>query len=133
MNVLIPRVGVVCLVWMSLGFGTSGCAFSRGDLGTPLNDNDVSRIQKGVDTEKSVVALLGPPDSVQEINDRDVFHYYRYAMKHGTFLVFSRINVASDNLYVFFNEEEVVQQVLFGRQTNNLKFQFWPFGGTEGS
>lgn len=42
--------------------------------------------------------------------------------------VFSRVNVASDNLWVFLNEEGIVQDVVFGNRTNELAFQIWPFG-----
>lgn len=94
---------VVCLLGTALLVGASGCAFSRGDLGVPLAETDVSEIKKGQTTEAQVVALLGAPQSVQQIDDQEVFHYYHYALKHGTFLVFSRVNVASDDLYVFFN------------------------------
>ena len=118
----------VLLVW----FTASGCAFSRGDLGVPLNDKDVSAIKKGQTTEAQVVALLGAPDGIQEINHREVFHYYRYSLKHGTILVFSRVNIDSDDLYVFFDQDGVVEQVLLGNRTKDLKFQFWPFGHTAG-
>jgi outer membrane protein assembly factor BamE (lipoprotein component of BamABCDE complex) len=122
----------ISLLWIWLLPATSGCAFSRGDLGVPLNDNGISAIKKGQTTQAQVVALLGAPDSIQEIGHKEVFHYYRYALKHGTVLVFSRVNIASDDLYVFFDQDNVVQQVLFGNQTQNLKFQFWPFGHTTG-
>jgi outer membrane protein assembly factor BamE (lipoprotein component of BamABCDE complex) len=119
------------LLWLN-ALGTSGCAFSRGDLGTPLDPNRTSDIKKGRTTEAQVIALLGAPDSIQEINHQEVFHYYRYMLKHGTVLVFSRVNIASDDLYIFFDQDGVVQQVVYGDRTNNLKFQFWPFGHTEG-
>jgi outer membrane protein assembly factor BamE (lipoprotein component of BamABCDE complex) len=120
----------VCLLWMGLAMvGASGCAFSRGDLGTQFKDNAVSSIKKGRTTAAQVVALLGAPDSIKEINHQEVFHYYRYTVKHATFLVFTRVNIASDDLYVFFDQEGVVDQVMFGNRTNKLKFQSWPFGG----
>jgi len=117
---------------MLLAIGADGCAFSRGDLGAPVDPARVSDIKEGRTTETQVIALLGAPDRIQEINKRQVFHYYRYAMKHGTVLVFSRVNIASDDLYVFFDQNGVAQQVVYGNRTKNLKFQFWPFGQTEG-
>lgn len=129
----ISRVPFICLLWIWCNLlGASGCAFSRGDLGVPLNDSNVSAIKKGQTTEAQVVAMLGAPDSIQEINHREVFHYYRYTLKHGTILVFSRVNVASDDLYVFFDQDQVAEQVLVGSRTNNLKFEFWPFGHAAG-
>lgn len=125
------RVGLTIGVLIAM-LGLEGCAFSRGDLGAPLDASRVSDIKNGRTTEAQVIALLGAPDRIQEINKRQVFHYYRYAMKHGTVLVFSRVNIASDDLYVFFDQNGVVEQVVYGNRTNNLKFQFWPFGHTEG-
>jgi outer membrane protein assembly factor BamE (lipoprotein component of BamABCDE complex) len=127
-----PRRWLQPLVWLLCAGvaidGASGCAFSRGDLGAPINDSDVASIKKGRTTEAQVIALLGAPDTIHEVNHQEVFHYYRYALKHATVLVFSRVNIASDDLYVFFDREGVVDQVVFGNQTNKLKFQFWPFG-----
>jgi hypothetical protein len=124
---------LACVVWTGLiAIAASGCAFSRGDLGVPLTNSDVSAIKKGQTTEAEVVALLGAPNSVQEINHKEVFHHYRYTLKHGTVLVFSRANIASDDLYVFFDQDDVVEQVLLSDRTAKLKFQFWPFGHTAG-
>lgn len=120
-------VGLVCVGLMVSG--ASGCAFSRGDLGEPLSDNDISTIKKGKTTESDVVALLGAPNGVEKVGNQEVFHYYRYTLKHGTVLVFSRVNIASDDLYVFFDSDDVVSQVLVSHHTDDLKFQFWPFGG----
>jgi hypothetical protein len=108
--------------------GASGCAVSRGDLGMSFNGADISAIRNGITTQTEVVRLLGAPDNVIQLGDREVFHYYHYTLKHATFLVFSRVNIASDELYVFFDRRGIVDQVLFGPRTDKLEFQFWPFG-----
>jgi hypothetical protein len=41
---------------------------------------------------------------------------------------FARLNIKSDDLYIWFNREGIVQDVIFGKRTERLKFQFWPFG-----
>ena len=108
--------------------GTAGCAVTRGDLGAPFKDADISAVQQGRSTRLDVVRLLGAPDNVIQLGDREVFHYYRYTLKHATFLVFSRINISSDELYVFFDRRGLVDYVLFSEPTRSLEFQFWPFG-----
>jgi hypothetical protein len=109
--------------------GASGCAFSRGDLGVPFKEADISAIKQGQSTEADVVRVLGAPDTIIRLGGgQEAFHYYHYALKHATLLVFSRVNIASDQLYVFFDVHGIVDQVLSGRRTNKLKFQFWPFG-----
>lgn len=121
---------ILYVISAALALGAVGCAFSRGDLGMPISETEISGITKGQTTEAQVVQLLGAPENVQKIGDHEVFHYYHYALKHGTFLVFSRVNVASDDVYVFFNHDGIVEQVIVGNRTDKLKFQFWPFGGT---
>ena len=110
----------------------NGCAFSRGTLGDEVKDEDVAALKKGETTRTQVVARLGAPDRIVQANGQDVFQYYRYDAKGGSLLLilvnFSRMNVKSDDLYVFFNQKGVVDDVVFGKRTKQLKFQFWPFG-----
>jgi hypothetical protein len=117
---------VVLLAFAGAGIG--GCAFTRGDLGVPFKETDISAIRQGQSTVPYVVALLGAPDEIIRLgNDRQAFHYYHYAMKHATLLVFSRVNIASDQIYVFFDARGVVDRVVSGNRTDGLEFQFWPF------
>jgi hypothetical protein len=104
------------------------CAFTRGDLGVPFKEADIAAIKPGQSNESDVARVLGAPDEIIRIGaERVVFHYYHYALKHATVLVFSRVNIGSDQLYVFFNEHGIVDRVLSGNHTDRLKFQFWPF------
>ena len=64
----------------------------------------------------------------KDIGGGEWFQYYRYDVKSGMILFFSRTNVMGDDLYVMFNKKGVVDEVVFGKRTNRLKFQFWPFG-----
>ena len=126
----VRRCLLLGLSWLALALiGTSGCAFSRGDLGVPFNETDISVVRKGQATEADVARLLGAPDNVIQLGNREAFHYYRYTLKHATLLVFSRVNIAADELYVIFDQRGLVDDVLFSKRTDKLKFQFWPFGG----
>src|SRR5437660_4153861 len=100
---------------------TTGCAFTRGNLGLAEKDEDITAITKGRTTRDEVLALLGAPNHILEINRQSIFHYYRYDLKHSTLLVFSRINIASDDLYVFFTNEGKVDEVAFTRRSDQLK------------
>jgi hypothetical protein len=105
-----------------------GCAFTRGDLGVPFKPADIAAIAPGQSNESDVARVLGAPDEIIRIGaERVVFHYYHYALKHATVLVFSRVNIGSDQLYVFFNEHGIVDRVLTSNHTDQLRFQFWPF------
>ena len=119
----ISAIALLCVLLLS------GCAFSRGELGTGIKPEEIAQIKKGETSEAQVVALLGAPDEIRQLGKRELFHYYRYVLKHATVLVFSRANIASDELYVIFDERGVAEQVIAGNRTDGLKFQFWPFGG----
>jgi hypothetical protein len=123
-----PPWPLLLLLLAMAATGAGGCAFTRGDLGMPFKEADIAAIKQGQSTIPDVVAVLGAPDEIIRLgNGRQAFHYFHYAMKHATLLVFSRVNIASDQLYVFFNAQGVVERVLFGERTQGLEFQFWPF------
>jgi len=105
-----------------------GCAFVRGEVGEPFPEDRIKGLEKGKTTLQEVALQFGAPDEVVEANGYDIFHYRRYDSKFGWVLFFSRLNVGSDNLWIFFNSEGIVEEVVFGNRTGNLEFQVWPFG-----
>ncbi|MBI4401923.1 MAG: hypothetical protein HY581_09855 [Nitrospirae bacterium] len=105
-----------------------GCAFVRGNVGEEFKKEDVEAIKKGVTTRAEVAARLGAPDEIVQANGYEIFHYRHYDSKLGYIVFFSRLNIKSDNLYVLFNRDGVVDEVVFGKRTDGLKFQVWPFG-----
>lgn len=110
---------------------TLGCSFSRATLGDEFNASQIETIKKGETSRADVVAILGAPDRVLPMNGQELFQYYRYDAKAGSLLLillnFVRLNIKSDDLYIWFNREGLVQDVIFGKRTQTLKFQFWPF------
>ncbi len=106
----------------------AGCAASRADLNPPLPADALTAIKVGQTTEAQVMTLLGQPELIKGVDGQLLFHYYHYTLKHGTVLLFSRINIASDDIYIFFDKQGIVQNVIAGNRTQNVKFQFWPFG-----
>jgi outer membrane protein assembly factor BamE (lipoprotein component of BamABCDE complex) len=109
-----------------------GCSFSRGTLGDEFNADQIATIKKGETSKADVLTVLGAPDRVLPMNGQELFQYYRYDAKAGSLLLilvnFARLNIKSDDLYIWFNREGIVQDVIFGKRTEKLKFQFWPFG-----
>ncbi|MGC3976738.1 MAG: hypothetical protein QM771_20510 [Nitrospira sp.] len=110
----------------------NGCAFSRGTLGDEIKTDTVNSIKKGVTTRSDVLAQLGAPDRLLQLNGRDLFQYYRYDAKVGSLLLilinFSRVSVKSDDLFIIINHDGVVEDVIASKRTENLEFRFWPFG-----
>lgn len=110
----------------------NACAFSRGTLGDEIKTETVNAIKKGVTMRSEVLAQLGAPDRILQVNGRDLFQYYRYDAKVGSLLLilvnFSRVTVKSDDLFVLINREGTVEEVIASKRTDGLEFRFWPFG-----
>jgi len=126
-----PLARVMCIALLSL-IVVQGCAFSRGTLGDEIRADAIASIKKGTSTKAEVLALLGAPDRLLQVNGRDVFQYYRYDAKAGSLLLivinFSRMSVKSDDLFVILNREGVVEDVISSKRTDGMEFRFWPFG-----
>ncbi len=123
----IIRVLAVTLCVSSLG----GCAFARGAVGPEFGQEEaaaLASLKKGLTTRAEVAAQFGAPDEIIAGTGREIYHYRRFEAKFGLVLIFSRVNVASDNLYVLFDREGIVEEVIFGKRTGGLEFQVWPFG-----
>jgi hypothetical protein len=122
-----------CLVgFITVALLFQGCAFSRGTLGDELKLETIAAIHTGITTRAEVMALLGAPDRLVQLNGRDVFQYYRYDAKAGSLLLivlnFSRISIKSDDLFVILDRDGIVQDVISSKRTDRLEFRFWPFG-----
>ncbi|TFG63321.1 MAG: hypothetical protein E4H32_04555 [Nitrospirales bacterium] len=106
----------------------SGCAVVRGEVGKPFPEDRLAGLQKGISTRQDVAQRFGAPDEIVQANGHEIFHYRRYDSKVGLLLFMSRINVANDNLWVFMNQQGIVEDVVYGNRTDELSFQVWPFG-----
>lgn len=122
----------MCIVLMAMFIVCQGCVVTRGTLGEPLRDESIAQIKKGVSSASEVVALLGAPERIVRGNDREIFHYYYYDGKSPALLLLVlnlvRMEVKSDNLYVFFGRNGLVEEVLYSKRTPNVEFKLWPFG-----
>lgn len=110
----------------------TGCAFGRATLGDKIKQEDLASLTKGVTSRAEVVARIGAPDRILHANEREILQYYHYDLKSSSLLLllvnFSRFNIKSDDLYILIDREGLVDDVLYGRRTDKLAFQAWPFG-----
>jgi outer membrane protein assembly factor BamE (lipoprotein component of BamABCDE complex) len=124
-----PLASLIIVLFLVL---TQGCVVARGTLGEPIQEDALSAIKKGATTMTEVVSLIGAPDRIVRGNDREIFHYYYYDGKSPALLLillnFMRMDVKSDNLYVFFNRNGIVEEVVYGKRTDRTQFRLWPFG-----
>jgi outer membrane protein assembly factor BamE (lipoprotein component of BamABCDE complex) len=111
---------------------SQGCVVTRGTLGEPFREEAIAQIKKGSSTASEVVALLGAPERIVRGNEREIFHYYYYDGKSPALLLLVlnlvRMELKSDNLYVFFGRNGLVEDVLYSKRTPNVEFKLWPFG-----
>lgn len=120
-------LGKTLVAWALCLAVTQGCAFVRGTYGDEVQHGDVTAIEKGVSTRTDVAAILGAPDRIVEANGREIHHYFRYDVKSGFVLFFSRTNVRSEDIFVIFSQTGIVEEILMGKKKPPLEFQFWPF------
>ena len=124
-----PLAGIIIVLTLAL---LQGCVVTRGTVGEPIQQEAVSAIKKGTTTMAEVVSSIGAPDRIVRGNDREIFHYYYYDGKSPAMMLillnFIRMDVKSDNLYVFFNREGIAEEVVFGKRTDRTRFKLWPFG-----
>ena len=111
---------------------SQGCVVTRGTLGEPFREESIAQIKKGSSTASEVVTLLGAPERIVRGNEREIFHYYYYDGKSPALLLLVlnlvRMELKSDNLYVFFGRNGLVEDVLYSKRTPNVEFKLWPFG-----
>ncbi len=124
-----PLTGIIIVLTLAL---LQGCVVTRGTVGEPIQEEAVSAIKKGKTTMAEVVSSIGAPDRIVRVNDREVFHYYYYDGKSPAMMLILlnliRMDVKSDNLYVFFNREGIAEEVVYGKRTGRTQFRLWPFG-----
>ena len=127
---MLLRTTMVLVVGLTLIL--QGCIVSRGRVGNPLDETNIQRIEKGISKKDAVVTLLGAPDRIIVGNDKEIFHYYYYDGKSpGLILLLLNIisvNVKSDNLYIFFDQQGVAQDVIYGKRTPEVDFTLRPWG-----
>lgn len=116
------------LLVAALAILTGGCAFVRGTYGEEVKPLELSSIKKGTSTRAEVATLLGAPEKIVEVNHHEIFQYYHYDMKSGLLLFFSRTNIMSEDVFVFFDGNGIVQDVVVGKKKPAPEMQFWPFG-----
>lgn len=124
------RPSILLLVGLSLLL--QSCVVSRANFGEPIQQETLSQIKKGVTPLTEVVSLIGAPDRIVRGNDREIFHYYYYDAKSPGLLLLLfnliRLDVKSDNLYVFFSKNGIAEEVIYSKRTDRTEFKLWPFG-----
>ena len=106
------------------------CVVVRGRVGNPIEVSQIHQIEKGTSKKELVVELLGAPDRIIVGNGKEIYHYYYYDGKSPGLILLAfnlvTLNVKSDNLYVFFDQHGIVQDIVYGNRTHRLGFTLDP-------
>ena len=126
------RLRTSLLLLMGVCILLQSCVVVRGRVGNPIDETRIQQIEKGTSKKEFVVSLLGAPDRIIVGGDKEIFHYYYYDGKSPGLILLAinlvTLNVKSDNLYVFFDQQGIAQEVVYGNRTNELEFKLDPFG-----
>lgn len=92
-----------------------GCFVSRAHRNEPVSPQALAGLEPGRSTAADVVALLGAPAEVVELDRRSAYRYeYTHSKRAGfSIIVFTMINedTHSDRAWVFFDEDGVLTHV----------------------
>ena|SRR5215475_3875055 len=127
----------------------SGCVMARQYVNQPIDEQKIATIQRGVTTKTEILALLGPPQEIdaRELTAIGVsfepfynsagepppierivaarYFRYVYLRGNGSGLILVLFNYfefdqKSDNLVIFFNGDDRVQDFAYARDTDRL-------------
>jgi outer membrane protein assembly factor BamE (lipoprotein component of BamABCDE complex) len=120
------------LILLSFSLFLTGCVVSRGRVGNPIDEHNLEKVVKGVTHRDQIVELLGAPDRIILGDEKEILQYYYYDAKSPALilLVFNilTLNVKSDNLYVFLNQQGIAQDIIYGKRTHEVDFTLRPWG-----
>ena len=126
------RLRMSLLLLIGVGLLLQSCVVVRGRVGNPIDETRIQQIEKGTSKKEFVVSLLGAPDRIIVGGDKEIFQYYYYDGKSPGLILLAfnlvTLNVKSDNLYVFFDQQGIAQEVVYGNRTKELEFKLDPFG-----
>ena len=126
------RLRMSLLLLIGVGLLLQSCVVVRGRVGNPIDETRIQQIEKGISKKEFVVSLLGAPDRIIVGGDKEIFQYYYYDGKSPGLILLAfnlvTLNVKSDNLYVFFDQQGIAQEVVYGNRTKELEFKLDPFG-----
>ena len=145
----------VCLWPWLLGLLLGGCVMAREYVDHPLDEQKIATIQRGVTTKNEILALFGPPQQIdaRELTAIGVsfepfysgngrpppierivaarYFRYQYVRGNGLGMILVLFNYfefdqKSDNLVIFFDGDNKVEDFAFARDTDLLpRFGFW--------
>jgi len=143
---------LVCVLWVAV---LPGCVMGRIYRDHPLDEQKIATIQRGVTTKAQILEQFGPPQEIDtrelvaigggvddvlsgrgskpEVESLVGARYFRYSYSraHGFGIILLLFNYLdfdqkNDSLVIFFDNQDVVQDVAYERDTDKLpRFGFW--------
>ena len=125
-------VVLLALVWLSAPLG---CAFQRQRINVENPFSRLARVRTGETRAVELPAILGTaPSSIFPIPPDKEGHVYSYGDSKTWMMglvVFNvqKTNTGIDTAVFVVDGQGVVEEKIFGQNSKDLPWQFWPFGG----
>ena len=114
---------------------SSGCSMQRQRINIENPQSRISRLKVGETRVEELIAILGTaPSNVVQIPPDKEGYVYSYGDSKtwmlGFIIVnFQKTNTGLDTAVVVVDRGGVVEKVIYGTNSKDLPWQFWPFGG----
>ena len=121
---------------MALGFlvtALAGCGFNRHQINQANLPTRVAGVVPGQTTLAELVAMAGgPATSITPVGDKRLYVYtFGDAKTKGLYLILlniSKTNSAIDTGIFLVNENDIVEWMQVGENTEDLPWEWWAFG-----
>ena len=124
---------VKMLVFAVLAVAINGCGFNRNQINQHDLPERVSGVVPGQTTLAELEAMAGgPATSITPIGDKRLYVYtFGDAKTKGLYLILlniSKTNSAIDTGIFLVNENNIVEWMQVGENTEDLPWEWWAFG-----
>ena len=129
------RSGIALATLGSLLFSLSGCAFQRQRINIEHPFTRLSRVKVGETRVEELPPIFGTaPSSVVPMPPDRQGHVYSYGDSKTWMLglvIFNvqKTNTGLDTAVIVVDRQGVVQDKIYGTNSKDLSWEFWPFGG----
>lgn len=114
--------------------GLASCTFSRAEINDSNIPNRAKNLEPGKMTEEQLIEAIGtPPGQIIFMPDKQrllIYNYGQSKTKGFTLILFNflKTNVAVDTAIFLVDANRMVQDAWVGDNSQNVEFEWYPFG-----
>jgi outer membrane protein assembly factor BamE (lipoprotein component of BamABCDE complex) len=107
------RKALAAVVLLLVALMMAGCA--RRLVGSPIREENVSRIAVGKTTRTEILQMFGSPYQIESKDDKEVLFYLYGHEWQATFILYTERRQEADILTVYINRAGVVSDYAFSK------------------